>query len=120
MADEGIFATTAQVQALVGANASATYNAEAYINTYMYMTESYINDEVQGNYSDDYAGLDTDVKGILTLAAASYAAIMVINADTTGLSNAEARLRINVLLDMHIKMMNILKEKDNQKWMANQ
>ena len=35
MADTGIFATTAEVQRKVGANASSTANVEAYINDFM-------------------------------------------------------------------------------------
>ena len=35
MADTGVFATTAEVSRKAGANASATSNAEAYINQYM-------------------------------------------------------------------------------------
>ena len=35
MADTGIFATTAEVQRKVNANASSTSNVEAYINQFM-------------------------------------------------------------------------------------
>jgi len=56
MADTGIFATTAEVQRKVGANASTTSNVEAYINQYMTEAESYINTVTGVNYSDSYSG----------------------------------------------------------------
>ena len=40
MADTGIFATTAEVQRKVGANASTTANVEAFINQYMTEAEA--------------------------------------------------------------------------------
>ena len=63
MADTGIFATTEEVQRKAGANASSTSNTEAYINDFMTQAESEINCITRHNWSDDYSGLNADVKG---------------------------------------------------------
>lgn len=108
MVDTGIFATTAEVQAKVGANASATANAEAYINQFMTEAESYINCITKYNWSDAYAGLSVDVKGILKMAASCIAAIKVINYDMSGMALSEAQTRIDVLtwwVDECIKLL---------------
>ena len=112
MADTGIFATTAEVQALAGANCSATYNAESYINTYMTMAESYINAATRINWSDSFVALNVDVKGALKMAAACLAAIFVINSDLSGfpVGSIEAQTRIDVLRDWFTNAMKILEE----------
>jgi len=84
MADTGIFATTSEIQSVVGANASATYNAEAHINIYIAMAENAINVATRVNWSDLYSGLNADVKSLLKEGGASLAAIYVMNADESG------------------------------------
>ena len=69
MADEGIFATTAEVQRKVHVNASAVSNLEAFINQYMTEIEAYINAAVRFNFSDKFATLNVDTKGILKMAS---------------------------------------------------
>ena len=111
MADTGIFATTAEVQRKVGANASATSNTEAYINQYMPEAESMINTVSRYNWSDAYSGLDVDVKGILKLAASNLAAIQVINYDTDSLPTLrEAENRVNILWEQYMVAIGLLKE----------
>src|SRR3990167_7306737 len=98
MADTGIFATTAEVQRKVGLNANATSNAEAYINDFMTQAESFINVISGKNWSDDYASLNVDIKGILKEAASNLAAIYVIQYNTAGYSNQrEAENIMNIL-----------------------
>lgn len=99
MADTGIFATTAEVQAKVGANASTVANVEAYINQYMTEAESEINATTKQNWSDLYSGLDVDVKGLLKAAASNLAAIMVLQYDLDGASLAQFQTRLDVLRD---------------------
>lgn len=113
MADTGIFATTAEVQRKVGANASSTANAEAYINDFMTQAESLINTEAKFNFSDTYSTLNADVRGILKMAASSKAAMWVINYDMTGLSLAEAQTRLDVLNNDFVKAMTLLKNIDH-------
>jgi hypothetical protein len=98
MADTGIFATTAEVQRKVGASANTTANAEAYINQFMTEAESMINDATRFNWSDAYAGLNADTKGILKAAASAMAAMLVIQYDMGGYTSlAEAQTMLNVL-----------------------
>ena len=112
MADTGIFATTAEVQRYVPANASATANTEAYINQYMTEAESQINVKTIHNWSDAFSGLDVDVKGILKQAAATYAAIKVIQFDFTGFQDINSAItHINSLLFLHNDAMKELENK---------
>ena len=114
-----IFATTAEVQRKSGASASTVSNVEAYIDDYMTQAESFINVKTKKNWSDDYAGLNVDVKGILKRAAASLAAIDVIIFDMSGFtSRAEARLMINVLKWESDIAISELEKKDQQDFMV--
>lgn len=111
MVDTGIFATTLEVQYKVGANASSTANAEAYINSFMTQAESFINVAVRYNFSDAYSTLNVDVKGLLKQAASCLAAMMVINYDLSGFKTiAEAQTRLSVLDDQATAAINLLKD----------
>ena len=115
MADTGIFATTAEVGYKVGANASATSNAEAYINSYMMQAESLINTAARYNFSDAYATLNADTKGILREVASNLAAIYVIQYDMSGFtSRIEAEDMINILRDIALRNLSILRDKKVQ------
>ena len=103
MVDEGIFATTAEVQRKVNVNASATSNVEAYINQYMTEAESMINVTTERNWSDDFAGLNVDVKGILKMAASELAAWMVEQFDIDAIGRATAALSA----EMHLQKYNM-------------
>ena|SRR3990167_2376426 len=110
MADTGIFATTAEVQRKVGANASATANTEAYINQYMTEAESLINMATGVNWSDIYSTLNVDKKGVLKLAASSKAAMLVLNYDTAAMTAREAETRLDVLRDDFYSAFQLLKD----------
>lgn len=112
MADTGIFATTLEVQEKAGANASAVANTEAYINSYMAQAESQINVESEYNWSDKYGALNVDVKKILTKAAASLAAIEVINYNPNKWTIPTATFKINVLYTQYQDAIKQLKEID--------
>ena len=99
MADTGIFATTEQVQDMVGVNASAVSNVEGFINRYIKKSENKINARLLTDYTATYAGLSNNFKEILTVAAAADAAKQVWMYDTSGLSNADAELKIDYLTD---------------------
>jgi len=120
MADTGIFATTAEVQRKVGANASSTSNVEAYINDFMTQVESFINGWCRYNFSDDYSGLNVDVKGLLKEAASNLAAIYVIQYDMSGFtSRQEAESMITILRDRAMAALSILRDKKTQDFMNN-
>jgi hypothetical protein len=98
MVDTGIFATTAEIVRKAGVGASSTATAEAYTNDFITQAESYINARTLFNWSDNYASLNVDVKGILKEAGSSLAAIYVINYDMGGFSSRqEALIMINML-----------------------
>jgi len=115
MADTGIFATTLEVQHKAGANASSVSNTEAYINDFMTQVESQINVETRHNWSDDYAGLNADVKGILKEAASNLAAMYVIQYDMSNFTQlAFALTMLNVLRDGYDRCIKILREEANR------
>lgn len=115
MADTGIFCTTAEVQRKAGANASATSKAEAYTNDFVTQAESEINTLTRYNWSDAYAGLNADVKGILKQAASNLAAIYVIQYDMSGFTTrTEAEDMINILRDGYLRCISILRDKKQQ------
>lgn len=119
MADEGTFATTAEVQRKIGANANSTANAEAYINQFIVEAENFINVHCRYNFTDNYASLNADVKSLLKMTAASLAAINVLNYDTSGIVSAEAQFRINVLWAQFQEGLKLLKEKPKQNFINN-
>jgi membrane-associated HD superfamily phosphohydrolase len=118
MADEGIFATTEEVQRKVGANASATSNTEAYINQFIGEVESQINAVARFNFSDNYAALNADTKQILKEIASNLAAVYVLNYDFSGIVTAgsliEAEDRVVVLRDAALRGLSLLKDKKQQ------
>ena len=118
MADTGIFATTAEVQRKAGTNASATSKAEAYINDFMTQVESYINVATGKNWSDGYAALNADVKGILKECASNIAATYVISFDMSGYTTrVEAEDMVNILLYRANQCLVILTELGSKKFM---
>lgn len=112
MADTGIFATTAEVQEKAGANASSTYNVESYINSFISQAESRINVESEYNWSDEYSGLNSDVKKILTEAASNLAAIYIIQADPESWDLATANFKLNILYTGYQDCIKLLRETD--------
>ena len=112
MVDEGIFATTAEVERKVGANASVTSKAEAYVNDYMTQIEAFINTVTKFNWSDVYSGLNVDTRGILKELASDLAAIQVINFDMSGFtSRAEAQTMLTTLRDGALRGLSLLRDK---------
>lgn len=111
MADTGIFATTAEVGYKAGSGKSATSSAEAYVNFFMTQVESEINATCRYNFSDNYASLNADTKGLLKQIASDLAAIMVISYDMSGYtSRIEAEDLINVLRDRALRGLALLKD----------
>jgi len=120
MADTGIFATTAEVQRKAGAKANTTANAEAYINDFMTQAESEINAMSRVNWSDLYASLNADVKGLLKQAASNLAAIYIIQYDMSGYtSRAEAETMLDVLYDGFRRAMSLLEDEKKRSFIEN-
>jgi hypothetical protein len=118
MADEGTFATTAEIQYKAGANASATSKAEAYTNAFVKQAESFINTVCRYNFTDNYAGLNADVQGILKEVASNLAAIYVIQYDMSGFtSRIEAEDMVNILRDAALRGLSVLRDRKSTTYM---
>jgi len=118
MADTGIFATTAEILRKAGDGANTTASAEAYTNDFISQAESTINVMTRYNWSDAYSGLNTDVKKILSETASNLAAIYIINYDMGGYtSRTEAEDMINVLRDIALRNISILRDLKQQDFM---
>lgn len=119
MADDGVFATNAQVLQKAGVNASAVSGATAWTDLIMPQVEAFINVNARYNFSDAYAGLNVDVKGVLTEIASNLAAIYVIAYDMSGWdSRLEAEDLINVLRDAALRGLSTLKDRKPQDFMT--
>ena len=117
MVDEGIMATTEEVQDMVGANANTTANTEAFINRFVLRAENYINAAVTFDFSAAFSGLTIQVKSILSLFVSAMAANMVINYDPDAIGRGTANLKLNVNKDFMNMALTELKNKNTQDFM---
>jgi len=98
MTHDGIFATKAEIDVKVGENVDLTGYTEANINASCVQAESFINVMSRTNFSDTYATLNVDVKGILSEAEACWVAMDFIAYNMAGYtSRIEAENMINIL-----------------------
>jgi len=111
MADEGIFATTAEVLRKAGARVSSVSSAEAYVNQYVADGESWINAVTGVNFSDLYAALNEDLRDVLKRWLVALAASDVIDYDTAGIGGREAETRLDFLDNQANKCQALLKDK---------
>ena len=121
MAHTGIFATKAECDAKAGENVDATGWTEANINAWCLQAESYINCVCRKNYSDVYAaGLNVDVKYLLTEAASNLVAIYGISYNMAGYtSRIEAEDMINVLWERFQQCIELLKDQKTVTYIDN-
>lgn len=118
MADTGIFCTGTEVGYKAGEYASSTATAEAYTNSFLEEVEAYINCATRYNWSDAYAGLNSDVKYILQACASDLAAIYCIQYDTSGFPSRTAMEdKINILRDRGEAYIQVLKDIKTQTFM---
>ena len=114
MAHTGIFATSDQILVKAGENYDTSIT-EARINTLCLEAESEINVVTRRNWSDDYSGLNADVKHILSEAASNLVAIYIITYNMAGYTTrTEAESMINVLRDSYLRCISILRDKKVQ------
>jgi len=115
MADAGVFVTDAQILKRCGANVSATVSGAGWFDTIIPDIEAFINSAARYNFSDVYATLNVDARGLLTDTAACLAAIEGINYDMSGYtSRREAQAMIDVLRDRALSIISILRDKKTQ------
>lgn len=103
--------TSGQILQRAGANANSTLLASGgAIANFSEEAEAIINVMTQYNWIDNYSSLNADVKYILSNAAASLAAMWIINYDMSGYtSRQESLTMLNVLRDSFTRDIEILK-----------
>jgi len=112
MAHEGIFATSDEILVKAGANVDAAAKTEARINALCKQAESLINATCRVNYSDTYAALNADKKGLLSEVASNLVAIYLIQYEMAGYtSRVEAEDMINILRDGALRGLSLLRDK---------
>ena len=113
MAHTGIFATSNECITKAGKNyaSGAGEIEEAEINEFCAQVESLINCITRYNWSDAYAGLNADVKGLLAEVASNLVAIYMIQYDMSGYtSRVEAEDMINILRDGALRGLALLRD----------
>ena len=89
------------------------------IDHWIAQAESTINAMTRYNWTDDYSGMNDDVKKILEDVASDLAAIKAITWDMSGYtSRVEAEDLINVLRDSALRGLAILRDKKTQKFIS--
>ena len=117
MAFVGITATEAQIDQKSGANVSTAFTDTMKTQSLL-MAENYLNVETGKNWSDDFSGLDVDVKSLVTSYTASWVASDAINYDIDAIGRGTANLMLNVLRDIMQRSLETLKDKNtNQTFM---
>jgi hypothetical protein len=120
MVDDGIFIKNADIQAEAGVNANATSKAVAATDVYVLKVEAAINVATMYNWSDKYATLNADVKGILADVGAMICATKVIRSDTSGYtSRDEAIVMMNSLNNDINRELMILRDIEKQRFIKN-
>ena len=118
MADEGIMATTLQVQDKVGVDANATSNAETFINAVVLQAENILNSSVEFDFSANFAGLTIKVKGLCTSFVSAWAAVRVIGYDPNSVGRTTATLKINILTEEYTDALKQLQNLNVQTFMT--
>ena len=117
MADFGIWTKNADIQAKAGTGANSTAVNTTATDVYVLEVEAMVNVLTRHNWSDDFSGLNDDVKNILKLVTSNICAIIVIQWDMSGYtSRVEAEDMINVLRDQYLLGLSILRDKKNQEF----
>ena len=112
-----VMTTEAEIQQKMGANVNAAFDTTM-MTAAGIRAESVVNVLCRYNFSDNYATLNADVKGILSDVVSSLVAIEGICYDMSGYtSRIEAEDMINVLRDGALRGLSILRDKKNQDFM---
>ena len=122
MADAGQFAQDADILLRVGTNASATVKAAGWFDEIIVDVEAMINCLTRFDWVtlDTATTLSASVRGILIDTGACLAAIEGISFDMSGFtSRVEAEDMINVLRDIALRNLSILRDKKTQEFMKN-
>lgn len=111
--------TEAEIQQKSGAGVNVAFDTTMMTAANL-RAESTINCICRHNYSDDFSGLNIDVKQLLSDVASSLVAIEAITYDMSGYtSRIEAEDMINVLRDSALRGLSILRDKKVQEFINN-
>ena len=117
MAFTGITSSEAEIDQRSGANVSSGFTDTMKTQSLL-SAENYLNVETGKNWSDDFSGLNVDVKSLVTAYTASWVAIDAINYNPDAMGRSSAILRMNVLRDVMQRSLATLKDKTtNQQFM---
>ena len=117
MANAGQFAQDTDILLRVGTKASATVKAAGWFDTIIIDVEAVINCASRFDYSafDAATAITATVRGILVDTGACLAAIEGISWDMSGFtSRVEAEDMVNILRDIALRNMSILRDKNVQ------
>ena len=103
MAYTGTIVTEAEMALMSGKNVDATGDTEANHNDLAAQAESYLSVLMGANVVDSYAGMDEDLKRILSEWAARYCGISLIMFNMAGYSDL---IEAEDLVTLHIFRMN--------------
>ena len=117
MAHTGIFATSDEILVKAGENYDTSIT-EARINALCLQAESTINSFTRYNWSDNYSGLNADVRGLLSEAESNLVAIYIISYNFGSYnSRREGESMINVLRDGLNRALSQLRDKKVETFM---
>jgi len=109
-----IMTTEAEIIQKAGSGKSATFDTTMMTAANL-RAESTVNCMCRYNFSDAYAGLNADIKGLLSDVCSSLVAIEAICYDMSGYdSRTAAEDQINVLRDGALRGLSILRDKKTQ------
>ena len=109
-----IMTTEAEIKQKSGANVNAAFDTTM-MTAANIRAESTCNVIARYNFSDTYATLNADVKGLLSDICSSLVAIEAISYDMSGYtSRTEAEDMINILRDGALRGLSILRDKKVQ------
>lgn len=115
MADDGVYATFAQITARVGARASGVSNLVGWTDAIILDVENTINDMTRKIWAVDaaaFAALDVSTRKMLTDTAACLCAMYVLQYDMSGMPSREAETRLDFLNDRFKNNIRILEDKN--------
>lgn len=122
MANAGQFAQDADILLRAGTNAAAAVKVAGWFDTIILDVEAVINCTCRFDFStlDAASTLNTTVRGILIDTGACLAAIEGISFDMSGFtSRIEAEDMVNILRDIALRNMSILRDKKTQEFIKN-
>lgn len=114
----GITCTEAEIDQKSGANVSTLFT-ETMKTQSLLMAESQLNTMLRYNFSDNFGGLNADVKYIVTAYTASYVAMEAISYDPDAIGRSTAISKQNVLTFIMNEAVKALKEQSKLGFVKN-